>query len=84
MIESGVFPVQGCISSQLNVVNLPREPPSIKLVWQRVDLDRPDAIKAELNRDTRPGRFVLTGSTRYTVLPQAAQSLTGGRTSTPT
>ncbi len=25
-----------------------------------------DAIKAELNRDTRPGRFVLTGSTRYT------------------
>jgi uncharacterized protein len=36
-----------------------------------------DAIKAELNRDTRPGRFVLTGSTRYTLLPQAAQSLTG-------
>jgi predicted AAA+ superfamily ATPase len=37
----------------------------------------PDAIKAELNRDTHPGRFVLTGSTRYTVLPRAAQSLTG-------
>ncbi len=36
-----------------------------------------DAIKAELNTGTRPGRFVLTGSTRYTVLPQAAQSLTG-------
>jgi hypothetical protein len=36
-----------------------------------------DAIKAELNSDTRPGRFVLTGSTRYDVLPQAAQSLTG-------
>jgi predicted AAA+ superfamily ATPase len=36
-----------------------------------------DAIKAELNRDTRPGRFVLTGSTRYTLLPRAAQSLTG-------
>src|SRR5215469_14908086 len=36
-----------------------------------------DAIKAELNTDTRPGRFVLTGSTRYSVLPQAAQSLTG-------
>ncbi|MGH3245630.1 MAG: ATP-binding protein [Trebonia sp.] len=36
-----------------------------------------DAIKAELNKDTRPGRFVLTGSTRYSVLPQAAQSLTG-------
>ena len=36
-----------------------------------------DAIKAELNKDTRSGRFVLTGSTRYSVLPQAAQSLTG-------
>jgi predicted AAA+ superfamily ATPase len=36
-----------------------------------------DAIKAELNTGTRPGRYVLTGSTRYSVLPQAAQSLTG-------
>lgn len=36
-----------------------------------------DAIKAELNADLRPGRFVLTGSTRYTTLPRAAQSLTG-------
>jgi hypothetical protein len=26
-----------------------------------------DAIKAELNTDTRPGRYVLTGSTRYSV-----------------
>lgn len=36
-----------------------------------------DAIKAELSRDLRPGRFVLTGSTRYSSLPSAAQSLTG-------
>lgn len=36
-----------------------------------------DAIKAELNRDTRPGRFVLTGSTRFSALPRTAQSLTG-------
>ncbi|MGQ0624118.1 MAG: ATP-binding protein [Sporichthyaceae bacterium] len=36
-----------------------------------------DAIKAELNRDGSPGRFVLTGSTRHDVLPAAAQSLTG-------
>lgn len=36
-----------------------------------------DAIKAELNQGMSPGRFVLTGSTRYTLLPQAAQSLTG-------
>lgn len=36
-----------------------------------------DAIKAELNKDNRPGRFVLTGSTRYAVLPRAAQSLAG-------
>jgi predicted AAA+ superfamily ATPase len=36
-----------------------------------------DAIKAELNRDAAPGRFVLTGSTRYATLPAAAQALTG-------
>lgn len=36
-----------------------------------------DAIKAELNRDLRPGRFLLTGSTRYDALPAAAQALTG-------
>ncbi len=36
-----------------------------------------DAIKAQLNRDSRPGRFVITGSTRYDTLPTAAQSLTG-------
>ncbi|MGO9249230.1 MAG: ATP-binding protein [Solirubrobacteraceae bacterium] len=36
-----------------------------------------DAIKAELNRDGAPGRFVLTGSTRYATLPAAAQALTG-------
>lgn len=36
-----------------------------------------DAIKAELNRDGRAGRFVLTGSTRYATLPLAAQALTG-------
>ncbi len=36
-----------------------------------------DAIKAELNRELSPGRFVLTGSTRYSSLPTAAQSLTG-------
>lgn len=36
-----------------------------------------DAIKTELNMDTRPGRFVLTGSTRHDALPPAAQTLTG-------
>jgi predicted AAA+ superfamily ATPase len=36
-----------------------------------------DAIKAELNRDTSPGRFVLTGSARHDSLPAAAQTLTG-------
>ena len=36
-----------------------------------------DTIKAELNRDGRPGRFVLTGSTRHDALPAAAQALTG-------
>lgn len=36
-----------------------------------------DAIKAELNRDAGPGRFVITGSTRYATLPVAARALTG-------
>lgn len=36
-----------------------------------------DAVKAELNRDLRPGRFVLAGSTRYSTLRQAGQALTG-------
>jgi predicted AAA+ superfamily ATPase len=36
-----------------------------------------DAIKAELNRDGKPGRFLLTGSTKYATLPATAQALTG-------
>jgi len=36
-----------------------------------------DAIKAELNRDGRPGRYILTGSARHESLPAAAQALTG-------
>jgi uncharacterized protein len=36
-----------------------------------------DAIKAELNKNTAAGRFLLAGSTRYETLPEAAQSLTG-------
>lgn len=36
-----------------------------------------DAIKAELNRDASPGRFVITGSTHYETLPAAARALTG-------
>lgn len=36
-----------------------------------------DAIKSQLNRDLRPGRYVLAGSTRYAAIPAAAQALTG-------
>jgi len=36
-----------------------------------------DAIKAELNRDLRPGRYIITGSTNYASLPDAARRLTG-------
>src|SRR5450756_385176 len=36
-----------------------------------------DAIKAELNRSSRPGQFVLTGSARHESLPTAAQALSG-------
>jgi hypothetical protein len=52
------------------------EPPVLIDEYQHVPAIL-DAIKAELNRDLRPGRFVLTGSTRYSSLPAAAQSLTG-------
>ena len=36
-----------------------------------------DAIKATLNKRLTPGRFVITGSTRFDALPRAAQALTG-------
>jgi predicted AAA+ superfamily ATPase len=36
-----------------------------------------EAIKAQLNGDLRPGRYVLAGSTRYATLPEAGQALTG-------
>ena len=36
-----------------------------------------DAIKTQLNRDLRPGRYILAGSTRYATLPETAQALTG-------
>jgi uncharacterized protein len=35
------------------------------------------AIKGELNRIHTPGRYVLTGSTRFDTLPSATQALTG-------
>lgn len=36
-----------------------------------------DAIKAEVDADYRPGRFVLAGSTRVDALPRSTQTLTG-------
>lgn len=36
-----------------------------------------DAIKARLNRETRPGMFVLAGSASYDSLPEGTQALTG-------
>lgn len=36
-----------------------------------------DAIKAQLNRETRPGMFVLAGSASYDSLPKGTQALTG-------
>ncbi len=52
------------------------EPPILIDEFQHVP-ELLDAIKAELNRDGAPGRFVLTGSTRYATLPATAQALTG-------
>lgn len=36
-----------------------------------------DAIKAELNADSRPGRFVLAGSTSFDSMPKGTQALSG-------
>ncbi|MDR2479684.1 MAG: ATP-binding protein, partial [Treponema sp.] len=36
-----------------------------------------DSIKTRLNRSTRPGQFVITGSTRHNALPGNVQALTG-------
>lgn len=36
-----------------------------------------DSIKAELNQDTRPGRYLLTGSVKQEKLPRGTQALTG-------
>lgn len=41
------------------------------------------AIKAELNQDRRPGRFVLAGSARHEAVPQLADYLTGRVTLVP-
>lgn len=35
------------------------------------------SIKAQLNVEGRPGRYILTGSTRHEALPAAAEALTG-------
>jgi predicted AAA+ superfamily ATPase len=35
------------------------------------------AIKAEVDRDPRPGRFLLTGSTRFLTVPDLSESLAG-------
>jgi uncharacterized protein len=44
--------------------------------FQRVP-DLLASIKAELNRDRRPGRFVLAGSARHDVVPELSDFLTG-------
>ena len=36
-----------------------------------------DVIKAEVDAEFRPGKFVLTGSTRFDALPRSTQALTG-------
>jgi predicted AAA+ superfamily ATPase len=36
-----------------------------------------DIIKAEVDAEFRPGKFVLTGSTRFDALPRSTQTLTG-------
>lgn len=51
-------------------------PPVLIDEYQRVP-SLLDAIKARLNRETRPGMFVLAGSASYDSLPKGTQALTG-------
>lgn len=53
-----------------------RAEPVVVDEFQRVP-DLLAAIKAELNRDRRPGRFVLAGSARHDAVPELADYLTG-------
>jgi predicted AAA+ superfamily ATPase len=52
------------------------DPPVLVDEFQHVPLLL-DAIKAQLNTGLRPGRYVLTGSTRYLSTPALSQSLAG-------
>jgi uncharacterized protein len=45
--------------------------------FQRGGDDLLRAIKLRVDADPRPGRFLLTGSTRFTTLPSLAESLAG-------
>jgi predicted AAA+ superfamily ATPase len=36
-----------------------------------------DAIKVRINKSSRPGQFILTGSTRHDAIPGSSQALTG-------
>lgn len=56
------------------VANLPE--PVVLDEFQR-EPDLLASIKAELNRDRRPGRYVLAGSARHDVVPELADYLTG-------
>jgi predicted AAA+ superfamily ATPase len=42
-----------------------------------------DAIKSRLNRTSKPGQFLLAGSTRHAALPIGAQALTGRLATVP-
>lgn len=54
-----------------------RDPPMVIDEVQRGGDDLLLAIKAEVDRDPRPGRFLLTGSTRFLTVPNLSESLAG-------
>jgi len=56
---------------------LEREGPLVIDEVQRGGNDLLLAIKANVDRDPRPGRFLLTGSTRFLTVPHLSESLAG-------
>jgi predicted AAA+ superfamily ATPase len=54
-----------------------RESPLVIDEVQRGGEDLLLSIKARVDRDTRPGRFLVTGSTRFLTVPDLSESLAG-------
>lgn len=75
VVDLDDLPTRDAVSADPSLF-LAAPPPVLIDEFQHIP-DLLDAIKAELNVDARPGRYVITGSTQYATQPMAAAALTG-------